>query len=1104
MTNELSKTLIAESQSLDKERKFWLDKLAGELLHSHLPYDFIDWECEGGLKEHTFDIPRELQQSLRRMSNKSHRNLYLLLMAGLTVLQGKYSGHQDIIIISPIYTQSTKGDFVNTILPIRNILKPGISFKQLLIKTKTGLKDANENLNYPIESLLYHLEIPTTGEGFPLSETVILLDNIHSRHYVDNIGANIIFNFSDTGDNLKGKLEYNPKLYKEKTAKRLSRYFLRLLQELVDNPAAPISHADFLAPDEKKLMLETFNQSLHDYPQDKTIHQLFEEIAEKQPNARAVVGEVDIPQEDETAAMAHRKVALSYRELNEKANQLARYLNKQGVTKETVVAVMMDPSIEMLIAIPAILKAGGAFLPLEPEYVAKRTEYMLKDCEVNILITRGKFLGRIDFRGETINIEDPSYFKGEKDNLPGLSTPDSLLYVIYTSGTSGKPKGVLLKNRNLVNYISWVSGALEITPGDKAALTSSFAFDLGYTALFSSLLNGAELHIISAGTYLYMEKLLGYIKEEGITYMKVTPSYFSLLVNSPDFSADTCGTLRVAILGGEPIITGDVARAHSLCPALRVMNHYGPTETTIGSIARFIDFDRFKEYEERPTIGKPISNTSVYILSENLELMPMGMPGELCIGGDGVGRGYLNRPGLNTNRFIPSPFKTSASHPTLYRTGDLARWMPDGDIEFLGRIDQQVKIRGFRIEPGEIENQLVQLESINEAVVVPVENDAGNKSLCAYVVTSGDIKLNEVKNNLTGDLPDYMVPTYFVQLEKIPLTPNGKVNRKALPRPETNVTVTEFLPPKDAVEKKIVEIWGDILGITPDKISTGSNLFDLGGHSLNLISLISRIHKDFDVEVAVNQMFSNPNLKEIAALVKAKKYLHEHVSLLNEETPNKVFCFPPGLAHGISYTVLASLIDGHSLYGFNYIEDEDRLEQYVEIITSIQPSGPYMLYGYSAGGVLSLQVAEALEKKGHEVSGIVLADCFWTQGQTREFNQDHIDFLEVVGHNLELFGLTFMEEKVKSRVDKYFRYVIKQAHLGTVNTDIHVIVSDEAREGKASIEWNYQDWAKITTKEFKVYNAHGTHRDMFEPGFLEKNAKVIQEVFDSIFPDSDK
>ncbi|MCP4151438.1 MAG: AMP-binding protein, partial [bacterium] len=418
---------------------------------------------------------------------------------------------------------------------------------------------------------------------------------------------------------------------------------------------------------------------------------------------------------------------------------------------------------------------------------------------------------------------------------------------------------------------------LDLTEEDRVVLVSSFAFDLGYTAVFPPIMKGGQLHLATRETYLVPETLLDYIEEQGITYIKITPSFFKAIVEAPAFSPEKCQGLRLVVMGGEAINLSAVEKAHKTCKHIRFMNHYGPSETTIGSVAQFIDFSRWEQYKARPTIGKPIDNTSVYILDKDLNILPVGVAGELCISGAGVAAGYLKREQLTAEKFIDNTFDYANLHSEaifgkVYRTGDLARWLPGGDIEFLGRFDHQVKIRGYRIELGEIEKRLLKNEEIKETVVTVIENHDGDKLIAAYIVPvvpadEAPLATEDVRKYLLEYLPDYMIPSYFIPLEKMPLNPNGKIDRKALPDPLTMIAQLTFEEPENPVENKLAEIWADVLRVEKNSISRNRNFFELGGHSLKAISLISKIHKEMDVKLPLGDIFRTPTIKGLAGFL---------------------------------------------------------------------------------------------------------------------------------------------------------------------------------------------------------------------------------------------
>jgi amino acid adenylation domain-containing protein len=872
MTDNISKRIVSHSQNIENERSYWSRVLEGELKKTNFPYDY---NLDGGIKKTnensnkkdkapdaciTFKVEHQLTRKLMKITNGSENNMFVILLAGYSLLLSRYTGNDDILVAVPIYKQEREGEFINTVLAIRNRLHEDRNVKELLMQTRKLLFEANENLNYPLERLLGEID------GDIRLETAIMMENIHNKEYIRHLEPTVQFNFRMENDALEANVRYYPHLYQEETIERVSEHYQNILQTMVNRLDSAIIEIDVLTADQKQSLQESFNGKTEDIPADKTIHGMFEEQAQRNPSATAVV----FGTEDGTI----RK--LTYGELNSKANQVARQLEKNGLKPGDIVGIMMDPAAEIPLAIMAVLKTGAAYLPMDPEFPENRILYMLQDSQTRHIITQKQHKERFNALQHRLNIwdiDDPENNAADDSDRESVSTPESLLYTIFTSGTTGKPKGVLLKNKNLVNYVTWFTKEIGITSDDRSILISSFAYDLGYTAVYPSLLSGGQLHICPRDTYLSPESLLEYMQTEGITYIKLTPSLFTVILANPRFNGRTLPSLRQVVLGGEAINTADVETTYERFENLRIMNHYGPTETTIGAVAQQISRQRMDEYKRIPTIGKPIYNTGVYILDRNRKYVPVGVPAELCIGGCGVGEGYLNRPELTARKFIQNSHIDD--NTKIYRTGDLARWRADGTIEFLGRIDQQVKIRGYRIELGEIENQLKRHKWVKDALVIDI-GKGKEKYLCGYVVSTPEGTIageglleKELKTKLTEELPDYMVPRHCVMLEDIPLTPNGKVDRKKLPEPRTTTQNKNTAPPETALEKQLVEIWRQLLELPEGNIGIDDSFFELGGHSLKAIMLISRIHKEMDVKIPLTEMFI------IATIRKLAKYIEE-------------------------------------------------------------------------------------------------------------------------------------------------------------------------------------------------------------------------------------
>jgi tyrocidine synthetase-3 len=912
-------------ERIKRQESYWLKKFQSEIPVLDLPTDYARPAIQRfqGSMIH-FQIGKEKTDSLKQSALAQGASLYMVLLSLTYIWLSKLSSQEDIVIGTPVagrrHAELEKiiGMFVNT-LPLRNHPSPDKPFKEFIQEVKKDTLEALENQEYPFEELVDMVTVNRDTGRNPLFDVMLVYQNFalvdHSNRPLEKGPGEIVqvtnqqqpasgyenntakfdmtINVSEDGEGLALSLQYSTALFKKKTGQRFTRYFKKIVSVILNQPDIKLGQIEIISAEEKKQILETFNDTQVEYPTDTTIHQLFEDQAQRTPDNIAVIQPLPVKPGTYMTHMTY----ISYRELNERSNQLAVILKEKGVASDTVAAIMVDSSIEMIAGILSILKAGGAYLPIDLEYPADRIKYMLADSSAAILLTTPNISRKITFEKEIVQLTD-EINRVPTPHLHLTPAPvTTLAYVIYTSGTTGKPKGVVLGHESLVNYVHWFTSAARISGRDKTLLTSSFAFDLGYTSLYASLLKGGELHIVSREIYLLGERFLNYISQEGISFIKVTPSLFSIIVNSPNFSEKAGENLRLAVIGGEAINVTDIEKAHRLCPRLRVMNHYGPTEATIGCVAQFVDFHNFEEYKQHPVIGTPSYNTAVYILNQELRVLPVGLAGELCISGTCLARGYLNRPELTNAKFqLPNkkaPFgqsMQSCNHATMqyhspspqspitpipqfpiYLTGDLARWLSNGTIEFLGRIDSQVKVRGYRIELAEIENLLLKHPGVKEAVVLAREKRPGDKYLCAYIVTTGvDLEVLRLKEYLVDILPAYMIPAYFVEIEKIPLTANGKIDRKTLPLP--GIKPTEYYSaPGNKTEEKLTELWSEVLQVEKEIIDIDLNFFDIGGHSLNAVILLSKIHKEFDVKVPLVEIFKAPFIRKLANYINAAK-----------------------------------------------------------------------------------------------------------------------------------------------------------------------------------------------------------------------------------------
>jgi len=649
---------------------------------------------------------------------------------------------------------------------------------------------------------------------------------------------------------------------------RFARYFKKVLAVVLEDPGQCLSEIEIISDEEKRRILTEFNDTFTAYPKDKTIHRLFEEQVERNPDTIAV--------EAQNAGRSER-CALTYRELNDKSKRLADLLKAKGVKHESnsIVGIMEERSLEMIVGILTVLKVGAAYLPIDPDYPQERVRFMLADSSAKFLLKKSESPRRghpipIVLNLENLNFDIVSNFVLRASNL----SSSELAYIMYTSGSTGEPKGVMVEHRNVVRLVK-NANYVELSEETRILLTGAVVFDATTFEIWGALLNGGRLCLENKDVIMDACKFSEALKKYRVNVLWLTAPLFNRLVqeNSEMFS-----TLEWLLVGGDVLSPGHINRVRSKNKRLKVVNGYGPTENTTFSTCYLID----GEFDGNIPIGKPISNSTVYILDNTNHLQPVGVVGELCVGGDGVSRGYLNNPELTAKKFkrINMSYMSYMSHMSyIYKTGDLARWLPDGNVEFLGRVDHQVKIRGFRIEPGEIETHLLTHDRVREAVVVVARDQAGDNYLCAYIVphlssstdsitSPGKARLIEY---LSGRLPHYMIPSHFLFMERLPLTPTGKLDRKALPLPEAAAAGTgvEYAAPRNEMEETLAFLWSEVLGVEKEIIGIDDNFFQMGGHSLKATTLISKIHKAFNVRLSLGEIFEAPVIRVLSRYIRA-------------------------------------------------------------------------------------------------------------------------------------------------------------------------------------------------------------------------------------------
>lgn len=846
-----------QGEILNKQLLYWKKQLGSNPPVLQLPTDRPRPKIKSfrGSKQ-SFSIPMEIAKELKKLSHEEEVTLFMTLLSAFKTLLYRYTSQEDILIGSPIanrnqkQTESLIGFFVNTLV-LRSNLSGNPTFRDLLSRVKKVALSAYEHQDLPFEKLVEELQLERDLSYNPLFEVMFVLQNapIEDLKLADltfnfvqqeNLTAkfDLILSIYEDDSELRGVFEYNTDLFDESTIHRMTEHFATLLSGIVNNPLQKISELPLLTEAEQHRQLLEWNETQSLYPTDLCFHQLFEAQVEKTPDAVAVVFQ------DEQ---------LTYRELNQRANQLAGYLQKLGVKAESKVGLCVERSPEMIVGLLGILKAGGAYLPLDPTYPQERIAFMLSDSQVPILLTTQNLAAKLpEHQAQVVCLDtDWATISGEsKENPNSGVTVKNLAYLIYTSGSTGKPKGVLVPHEGLSNLTKDKICTCKVQPHSRILQFFSLSFDASIPELVMALGSGAALHLGTPEDLLPGSELTKLLREQAITHITLPPSALAILPTAE------LPALQMVLVGGEAP-WGELIAQWS--KGRLFINAYGPTETTVN--ASMVECGNGGQ--SLPTV-RPAANKQLYILDQYLQPVPQGVPGELHISGVGLARGYLNRPEKTAETFIPNPFSDEPGN-RLYKTGDLACYLNDGHIKLLGRLDHQVKIRGFRIEPGEIEAQLNLHPLAQESVVIVREERIGDKQLVAYIVNREDsLKISDLRRFIRDKLPKYMIPSAFVILDSLPLNPNGKVDRFALPKPDRNQSESrvEFVAPRNPTEQVLAQIFAEVLEI--EQVGIYDDFFDLGGHSLLITKLVSQLLKTFNVEVTVMDLFEEATVEGLA------------------------------------------------------------------------------------------------------------------------------------------------------------------------------------------------------------------------------------------------
>jgi len=1076
-----------------------------------------------------FEISPSLARSLKKISGVEGVTLYMTMVAVFQILLHRYTQQDDIVIGSPvsgrdrIETEGLIGCFIN-MLVLRVDLSGNPSFRELLGRVREVALEAYTHQDLPFEKLVEILQPERDLSREPLFQVMFALQNMILPS-LDIPGGpsltiletekemtryDLTFFITEVDAKLMGLVEFNTDLFDKSTIIRMIGHFKVLLKAIVINPEQKIAKLPLLTQTEKIQMLKDWNNTQRDYAFNTSVSELFEAQARNTPDSIAV--ETNDKQ-------------LSYSELDRQTDRLSHLLQSLGAGPDVLVGICMERSIDMVVSILGILKTGAAYVPMDPSLPPRRLQFILEDTRMPLLLTENKntcgWLEANKNKGKLKIIyldEEREFFSlPEKNKLKNPSKADNLAYVIYTSGTTGRPKGTLVTNEAMLNYLYWGCETYNPQAGNGIFLFSSLAFDFSITSIFLPLITGQRLVLAAPAS---QEEITAGLNDYAANWslLKLTPLHAQTLGET--LVDKYSSRVRTLILGGEELKTEHIASWLKWNKTPEIFNEYGPTEATVGCCVYKVP-SNIKKNSTIP-IGRPIANSQLYILDRYMNPVPIGIPGELYIGGRGLAKGYLNRPQLTKKHFVANPF-IEKKQLRLFRSGDRVRYLPDGNIEFLGRMDDQIKIRGYRIEPGEIEYALAEHPAIKQAAVVLCKHPDGEKYLAVYIVTHNSLKLSPglMRNFLQIRLPEYMLPKVIFQIDKMPVTKAGKLDYQKLPAPgpTDQHSGQKYIPPRNPTEEKIASIWKKHLGIK--NVGIFDNYFDLGGHSLLAVSLVSILKEEFKQDLPLLVLYTAPTIADLASyvntkiipspLVPATASFPTQILTIQSGTDNSpLFVIHPTGGGVSSYQNLIQALDINlPVYGIQSraiseaVEEHGSIEsmgrEYARLALTQQPQGPYFLLGWSMGGLIAFSMASALEKKGEKVAFLGLLDAYLSQpGADFSSETDNLKLESLLTsqhlHQIPSPYLEFLSQKLKL-VEIHNRLVMSFVP-PKINAPVHIWSAEESLKNPANTGKNQLDhYTKGQVHRDKI---KGDHFSILLTPHIDNLAKKIAGILQSI------
>lgn len=1127
------------SRRYNGQLDYWKEVLRGTTA-LNLPTDFP----RPPIQTHTgaamrFQIPAHLLQRLHQTSLQEKATLFMVLLSGYLALLHRYTGERNIVVGTPVAgrghaeTQKTIGLFIKT-LALRTGLEGNPSFRELIRRVRKTTLEALSNQDIPFEQVVEELRPERSLAQTPIFQVFFNLENIPAppdrmagikievlEPEIKHIQYDLSLELHEKGGTIKGVLEYNSDLFKAETIHRMVDHYLSILEHASLDPDQKIGFLPFMKDSEYNRIVNEWNDTLLQYPAESCLHHLFEAQAYRTPEATALI----FDQEE-----------ITYSELNSRANQFARYLRSQGVGNGSRVGIHVPRSIEMIVSVVAVIKAGATYVPLDIAYPKERLETIALDAEIQFILDglpQNDLFEELECQVIRLREVGDGLDGYSKANLEDRSNPEDWVYIIYTSGSTGKPKGVPVRHRSVVNYLDYFTRYCKLSPLDTVLQIPPLSFDASVEDIFGTLTSGGKLVLLEEDSLLNMRMVLETIERQEITcILSTVPSFWRAFSSYAAAHPMHSSEVRLITISGEVLYASDCERLWEIFGSeTTLINTFGPSECTI--ITTFYTIPNDLGSDTTIFVGRPIQNTQVYILDEYLSPVPLGVLGEMYIGGVGLAAGYLNQPGLTGESFLPNPF-SSEPGSRLYRTGDKVRYLPDGVIDFLGRTDRQVKIRGNRVELGEVEAVLSTHESIMDAVVVPAEDPQNESILLAYLTTKnpyGKPSVSELRSYLQEQLPDYMIPASFITLDNLPLTSSGKVNFQELPAPEENRLdlETSYLPAVTGTEKELVRIWTKYLGV--EQIGVQDNFFDLGGHSLMAIRILSEIESTFGMEVPLATLFQATTVQTLAEIISRASSSPEMEYLVPVQpggTRPPIFCVPPAAATAMRFEKLSKHLIDQPLYGFDYPGMDGKSEpvysipelarRFIQEILVLQPEGPYFICGMCYGGNVAFEIAQQLNSQGRQVEFLGIIDSNFPPKRRKPYHYyiykfRHFIYKDILRKKTEPGDFIKIKREWRFQGTDPLRLQIHKVFRANIFARLaHTSRPYPGKIHKFSTRWQVaeratQKWQKFAAGGLENHIIPGSHslRSPEDTGIMdEPNVETFARIFEACLADSRK